>query len=88
MRVALPRAAVPRRGPQEILLEVREDRTPRRHGLGPRSAVLREVRQRLQRRLGVCLGGFFKLLLEVGQLGLTLRFRTDKLSFCAGRCCL
>ena len=51
MRVALPRPAVPRRGPQEILLEVREDHIPRRHGLGPRRAVLREVRQLLQRLL-------------------------------------
>ena len=91
----MPRAAVPRRGPQEILLEVREDRIPRRHGLGPRLAVLREVWQLLQRLLCACLNSFFQLLLKVGQLGLTLRFRTEtlsfcaeKLSFCAGRCCL
>ena len=47
MRVALPRAAVPRRGPQEILLEVREDRPPRPHGRGPRLAAPRAARQSL-----------------------------------------
>ncbi len=66
VRVALPRPAVPRHGPQEILLEVLEDRTPRRHGLGPRLAVLREVRQLLQRLLCACLHSFFQRFNQSG----------------------